>query len=97
MTDQWFLILCLATGTFAIRIGGYVLGAYIPTTGRWAKALNALPGSMIAALLAVILVQGATGEWLAAIVALVAVVLTRSLPVTMIAGIIAIWFLRAYL
>lgn len=97
MTEQWWLILGLATGTFLIRLGGYFLGAQLPSSGAWSRALTALPGSLIAALLAVILIQGATADWLAACIAFIAAMLTRSLPLTMIAGIVAVWFLRTSL
>ncbi|OUR77570.1 branched-chain amino acid transporter [Alphaproteobacteria bacterium 46_93_T64] len=94
MTEQWWLILGLAIGTYSIRLGGYFLGAQLPSSGAWSRALTALPGSLIAALLAVILIQGGTADWLAASIALAVAMLTRSLPLTMIAGIVAVWFLR---
>ena len=97
MTNQWWLILGLTLGTFLIRLGGYVLGARLPSTGVWTRAFSALPGCLIAALLAVILVQGNISEWIAAVIALALAMLTRNLPLTMIAGIAAVWALRAIL
>jgi len=97
MTDQWILIVGLTIGTYLIRIGGYLLGAKLPATGSWARAFAVLPGCLISALLAVIVVQGSVTEWVAASIALVIAILTRSLALTMCAGIIAVWILRAYL
>lgn len=97
MTDQWVLIVGLAIGTYLIRITGYMLGARLPSTGSWAKAFAVLPGCLISALLAVIIVQGSPAEWIAASIALVIAILTRSLPLTMIAGITAVWILRTYI
>lgn len=97
MTDQWWLILGLTLGTFSIRLGGYVLGARLPSTGVWRRAFSALPGCLIAALLAVILVQGNISEWIAAAIALAVAILTRNLPLTMIAGIAVVWAVRAIL
>ncbi|TNE34349.1 MAG: AzlD domain-containing protein [Alphaproteobacteria bacterium] len=97
MPEQWIVIAGLAAGTFAIRIGGYLLGARLPKTGGWARAFTALPGCLISALLAVILVQGSTAEWIAGAIALIAALLTRNLPVTMIAGIATVWCARYFL
>ncbi|WP_120500556.1 AzlD family protein [Roseovarius sp. EL26] len=95
MADQWFVILGLAIGTYAIRLGGYVLGARLPTSGAWARAFNALPGCLIAALMTVTLAQGGPAEWGAAGLALIIALLTRNLPLTMLTGIVAICSLRA--
>ena len=97
VADQWPLIAGLAAGTLAIRLGGYLLGARLPSTGAWARAFAALPGCLISALLAVILVQGNPAEWLAAAVALAVALLTRSLPLTMVTGIAAVWLARRYM
>ncbi len=94
MTDQWLLISGLAVGTYSIRLGGYLLGAQLPSTGLWARTFTALPGCLISALIAVIVVQGSVVEWIAAGVALAVAVPTRNLPLTMIAGIAAVWALR---
>ncbi|QFT61763.1 AzlD family protein [Roseivivax sp. THAF30] len=95
MNEQAIVIGGLALGTFAIRLGGYLLGASIPESGPWARALQALPGCLIAALLAVILVQAEPAEWTAASVALAVALLSRSLPLTMLAGVGSVWLLRS--
>ena len=94
MSEPWVVIAGLAAGTFAIRFGGYLLGARLPSTGAWARGFAALPGCLISALVAVILVQGTVAEWLAAAVALAVAMLTRNLPLTMAAGIGAVCVAR---
>ena len=94
MTDAWLVILALTVTTFAIRLSGALLGQRIPTHGRWATALRALPGSLIVSLVVVSLLTGGPREWAAAVVATGVAVITRNLPLTMIAGIAAIWMLR---
>ena len=96
MTDAspWTLIVPLALATFAIRFAGARFGARIPTRGPWARAMRALPGSLIVALVAVSLASGGVREWAAGGVAAVVALVTRSLPLTMIVGIAAIWALR---
>ena len=81
MRDTWIVILGLTAGTFAIRLGGILLGQQIPTTGPWARGLRALPGGQ---------------EWTAAAIAAAVAIVTRNLPATMAAGIAAIWALRHF-
>ena len=94
MTEIWMVILGLTTATFGIRLTGVLLGQRIPQTGSWARALKALPGSLIVALVSVGLLQGGPQEWLAGALALVTAILTRNLPLTTAVGIAAIWALR---
>lgn len=95
MTEHMLVILGLAVGTFAIRFSGYLLGGSIPVTGPWGRALRALPGCLIAALLAMILVQAGPAEWAAAAVSMVAALVSRNLPLTMVAGVGAVGVLRS--
>ncbi|WP_159966307.1 AzlD family protein [Profundibacterium mesophilum] len=95
MNEHLVVISGLAVGTFAIRLGGYLLGARIPSSGPWARALRALPGCLIAALLSIILVQAGPPEWSAAALSLVVALGSRSLPLTMLTGVAAVWLLRS--
>ena len=97
MTDQMIVILGLALGTYAIRLGGYLIGAQLPDTGRWARAFNALPGCLIASLLAVMIVPAGPAEWMAAALALIVAMISRNLPLTMVTGILAVLVLRGML
>lgn len=94
MAEIWRLILALAIVTYAIRLSGVLLGQRIPTTGGWARALNALPGCLIVSLVSVSLLTGGPYTWGAGGVAAATAILTRNLPVTMASGIAAIWLLR---
>lgn len=96
MSDPTYVIIGLALGTFAIRLGGFYLGSRLPVTGFWAASFNALPGCLIASLLAVMLVSGGVQEYIAAVISLVIALITRNLPLTMIAGISSIWALRYF-
>ncbi|NQW01496.1 MAG: AzlD domain-containing protein [Rhodospirillales bacterium] len=96
MSDTWLVILLLAVATFAIRMCGALLGQRLPQQGSWARALKALPGSLIVALVSVSLLAGGPAEWVAGAIALVVATLTRNLVLTMAVGIGAIWLLRFY-
>ena len=94
MGDIWIVTLGLALGTFAARLGGILLGRRLPAGGGWARALNALPGTLIVALVAVQLLQGGPAEWIAGALAACAAIATRSLVPTMAVGIAAVYLLR---
>ena len=96
MSDAWLLIIALAVATFAIRLAGILLGQRLPTSGAWARALNALPGCLLVSLVAVALLSGGPKEWGAAAVAVCVAIVTRSLPLTMAVGIASIWALRTF-
>jgi uncharacterized membrane protein len=87
------VIAALAAGTFALRLGGVLLGRRIPAEGAWARGLRALPGCLIVSLVTTSL-TGGPREWAAGAVAALVAVATRNLPLTMAAGIVAIWALR---
>lgn len=97
MTSPWVALAPLAALTFAIRLSGALLGRRIPTHGAWARAMRALPGCLIVALVAVDLASGGIREGIAALVAAGVALASRSLPLTMAAGIGAIWALRTFL
>lgn len=95
MDNYILLVMGLALPTFAIRLGGFYLGNRLPAHGGWAAALRALPGCLITALVAVLLVQAGPAEWGAAVVAATVALTLRNLPLTMAAGIVAVLALRA--
>lgn len=97
VAEVWWLIAGLAGGTFAIRYGGAVLGARLPREGPWARFLEALPGTLIVALVTLGIARGGPAEWIAGAVAAGVAIGTRSLPLTMVAGVAAVWLLRRLL
>lgn len=96
MTEIWWVIVPLAGATFAIRLSGVLMGQRLPQTGAWARALKALPGSLIVALVSISLLSGGPQEWIAGAAAGLAALWTRNLPLTMAVGIVTIWGLRTY-
>ena len=96
MTDTWLVIIGIALMTFTIRISGVLLGQRLPRKGAWSRGLNALPGCLIIALVAVLLLSGSLQEWIAGGLAAFVAILTKNLPVTMVVGILSIFALRQY-
>lgn len=95
MSESWVVILGLAAATFTIRLSGVLLGQRIPTHGAWARALTALPGCLIVALVSLSILRGGPQEWGAGLAALATAVVTKSLPLAMAAGIAAMWVMRS--
>ena len=48
---HWMAILAMAAVTYAIRAGGFWLMGYVPLTPRVRSILNALPGSVVVAVI----------------------------------------------
>lgn len=94
MNETWVVIVVLAIATFSIRLAGILLGQRLPTTGPWARALNALPGCLIIALVSVLILSGGSNEWIAGAIALLVALTTKNLPLTMLAGILVVFGLR---
>jgi uncharacterized membrane protein len=94
--EPWIVIAALAVATFAIRLSGIFLGQRIPTDGRWARALKALPGCLIVSLVSISLLSAGPREWGAGAIAVVVAIATKNLPVTMAAGIVSVWLLRHF-
>ncbi len=96
MNEIWLVILPLAGVTFVIRMTGALMGQRLPQGGAWARALKALPGSLIVALVSVSLLAGGPHEWAAGAAAALVALITRNLPLTMAVGIGSIWLLRSF-
>ena len=96
MDKLWFLIFALALGTFAIKVSGYLLAQTLPRDGFVVRSLNALPGTLVTALVTVILLQGTQTEWIAALLAIATAIFTRNLPLTMVVGVFAVFLLRYF-
>ncbi len=90
------MILVVACLTFAIRLGGVLMGQRLPRQGAWARGLNALPGCLIAALVAVLLLGAGPQEWIAGALAGVTALVSRNLLATMFVGVLAIYLLRTF-
>jgi len=72
--------------TISLRLGGYFLMSYVTVTPRVRRMLNALPGSVIAAAVLPVAVQGGSVAIAAVLAAMLAMALTRSDIVAVIAG-----------
>lgn len=91
--DTVLAILAMAVATYATRIGGMLVGALLPRTGRVKQAFDAVPVAVLTALIAPAVTSG-TAEMVAGAVT---VLTATRLPliVAVAAGIACVALLRA--
>jgi uncharacterized membrane protein len=84
--DVMLAIALMTVVTVSLRLGGYFMMSYVTVTPRVRRMLNALPGSVIAAAVLPVAVQGGAVAIAAVLVAMLAMAITRSDIVAVIAG-----------
>ena len=80
------IVAAMALVTLALRTTGFFMMRYVPMTPPIQRMLDALPGSIIAAAVLPVVVQGGRVAWMAVLSAMVAMWLTRSDFVAVIVG-----------
>lgn len=73
--------------TVALRLGGFFLMRYVPVTPRVRRMLDALPGSVIAAAVLPVAIQGGTVAVAAIAAAILVMALSRNDVVAVLAGV----------
>jgi uncharacterized membrane protein len=91
--DGLLAILAMAVATYATRIGGILLGGYLPRTGRVRQALDALPAAVLTAVIAPDVMAG-SAEMIAAVLTLLAA-LRLPMIVAVLVGMGSVAILRA--
>ena len=81
--------------TLSLRLGGYFLMSYVIVTPRVRRMLDALPGSVIAAAVLPVALQGGVVAVIAVLLAMLAMYLSRSDMVAIVIGVGAAALLRA--
>ncbi|MEZ5763986.1 MAG: AzlD domain-containing protein [Xanthobacteraceae bacterium] len=85
-TEILVVIAAMTLVTIVMRVAGFWLMAYVPVTPRIRRMLAALPGSIIAAAVLPIVVEGGLVAAMAVVAAMAAMWLTRSDFVAVLAG-----------
>jgi uncharacterized membrane protein len=91
--DNLLAIVAMAVATYATRLGGMLLGGYLPKTGRVRQALDALPAAVLTAVIAPAVIAG-RAEMIAAAATLLAA-LRLPLVVAVLVGVASVAILRA--
>lgn len=92
----WVTIAAMAAVTYAIRAGGFWLMAYVPLTRRVRSVLNALPGSVVVAVILPLAVRGGAAAIFAVVAALVVMALRRNDLLAVVCGTGAAALVRAF-
>jgi uncharacterized membrane protein len=93
--DVMLAIAAMTVVTVSLRLGGYFLMSYVTVTPRVRRMLDALPGSVIAAAVLPVALQGGPVAIVAVLLAMLAMYLARSDIVAVIVGVGAAALLRA--
>ncbi len=93
--DVMLAIAAMSAVTVSLRTGGYFLMSYVTVTPRVRRMLEALPGSVIAAAVLPVALQGGLVAITAVLLAMLAMYLSRSDIVAIVAGVGAAALLRA--
>jgi uncharacterized membrane protein len=92
--EIWMTIIGLGGASFVIRLSGYLLASQIPQDGMWARALQALPGCLIASLVSLMMLNGTMLEWISAVMVLAIAAITQKPTLAMFAGMVIIAAMR---
>jgi uncharacterized membrane protein len=93
--DVMLVIVAMAAVTLSLRLGGYFLMSYVTVTPRVRRMLDALPGSVIAAAVLPVALQGGPVAIAAVALAMLAMYLSRSDIVAIVVGVGTAALLRA--
>ena len=85
-TEILVVIAAMTLVTIVMRVAGFWLMAYVPVTPRIRRMLAALPGSIIAAAVLPVVVEGGVVAAMAVAAAMAAMWVTRSDFVAVLAG-----------
>ena len=93
--DVMLAIAAMTAVTLSLRLGGYFLMSYVTVTARVRRMLDALPGSVIAAAVLPVALQGGAVAIAAVVLAMLAMYLSRSDIVAIVVGVGTAALLRA--
>jgi uncharacterized membrane protein len=93
--DVMLAIAAMTLVTLSLRLGGYFMMSYVTVTPRIRRVLDALPGSVIAAAVLPVALQGGFVAITAVVLAMLAMYFSRSDIVAIVIGVGAAALLRA--
>jgi uncharacterized membrane protein len=88
-------IAAMTAATLSLRLGGYFLMSYVEVTPRVRRMMDALPGSVIAAAVLPVALEGGPVAMIAVLLAMATMYVTRNDIIAMLTGVGAAALLRA--
>lgn len=92
---EWLMIAAMGMVTFASRVLGTTLAPWIPRTPRWDRFMQALPGTLLVAIVVPSFASGSGIVTVAAAVTLIVAARGAHLVISMLIGIGCVALLRA--
>lgn len=92
--DPLIAILGMAVVTYALRAGGLLLADRLPQRGRWAYALERLPGAVLLSVAVPGAVAAGPAGWVGAAVTLAVMVVLRNVFLAIALGTAAVALIR---
>jgi uncharacterized membrane protein len=93
----YLLIAAAAMATYALRLGGLLLADRLPTTGKFRKFMDALPGTILLSLVAPGVISSGISGCIAAILTGVCAYKTGNVFVSMLLGVATVAIARQVL
>ena len=93
----YLLIAAAALATYALRLGGLLLGDRLPTTGRFRQFMDALPGTILLSLVAPGVISSGVAGCVAALLTGVCAYKTGNVFVSMLLGMATVAIARQVL
>ncbi len=94
MPEAVIVIVAMTVVTYGLRIAGFLIGSRLPTRGRVAAAMNALPGSILIGIVVPQALMTGVAETVAAALAAIAAAVTKNIIFAMVVGAGGVWLLR---
>ncbi|MGD8563650.1 MAG: AzlD domain-containing protein [Desulfarculaceae bacterium] len=91
------VILGMALATYATRAGGLLILGRVRPSPRLSAWLGHIPGSVLASIVAPVLLTTGPAEALAGLLTALVAWRTRSMPLAMVVGVASVWMLRPWL
>jgi uncharacterized membrane protein len=91
----FFAIAAMASMTYLVRVGGFWLMGHVPITARVHRMLEALPGSVVAAIILPVVAKNGAPALLAVVATIASMLVRRNDFIAIAAGLVVAALARA--
>ena len=88
MIERTYIVIAAAAlVTYTLRLGGLLLAARLPKTGRFRKFMDALPGTILLSLIIPAALAGGVWSWVATVCTAICSLKTGNVFISMLVGV----------
>ena len=88
MIEKTYIVIAAAAlVTYTLRLGGLLLAARLPKTGRFRKFMDALPGTILLSLIIPAALAGGVWSWIATVCTAICSLKTGNVFISMLVGV----------